>query len=97
MRQAVHSPKTLLEGQAAFKRTHHQLRPRFPVRAVLDHALQMADDPPCPVECDGVGRRVEARREEGLDAVRERVHANRGCGAAAAWASSRDRRWLAWE
>ena len=97
MRQAVHGPKTLLESQAAFERAHHQLRSRFPVRTVLDGTLQMTDDPPCPVERDGVGRRVEARREEGLDAVRECVDANRGCGAAAAWASSRDRRWLAWE
>ena len=43
-----------------------------------DRALDVAPDAAGAVERDRLGRRIDARRQEGLDAMRERVEAGRG-------------------
>src|SRR3954452_14942923 len=74
VREAVHGAKALLERQASFESAHHQLRAGLAIGTVRNRSFEMAHDPASPVERDRLGRWVEARREKGLDAMRELIH-----------------------
>src|SRR4051812_46592478 len=77
VREAVHGAKPLLERQAAFESAHHQLRAGLAICPLRNRPFEVAHDAASTVQRDRLGRRVEARREEGLDAVRERIHPGR--------------------
>src|SRR5947207_5758959 len=79
MAQGVHCPKSLLEGQAAFQSTHHHLRTRIEVPAIGCRVADAAPDTARAVEADSLRRRIDARREERLDAMRQRIEPSR-CG-----------------
>ena len=78
MREAMYGAKPLLERQAAFESAHHQLRASLAIGPVRNCSFEMAHDPASTVQRDRLGRRVEARREEGLDAMRKGIHPCRG-------------------
>src|SRR4051812_5774455 len=77
VREAVHGTKPLLERQATFESAHHQLRAGLAIGTVRNCSFEMAHDPASTIERDRLGWWVEARREKGLDAMRERIHPRR--------------------
>ena len=78
MREGMDGAQALLEGEAAFQRRHHHLVPRVAVGSVGDGLLDVVDRALQPVQRDRFRRRVVARAEIGLDAVRDGIHAGRG-------------------
>ena len=77
MRHGVNGAQPLLKAEAALQRRHDHLRPRNEVAAIGKSLWQPAYRPSQPVEGDGIGRRVEARAQEGFDAMADRIHARR--------------------
>ena len=75
--ERMHRAEPLLERQPALERAHHHLGPRREVAAVGTSPFEVAPDPPGAVERDRLGRRIVARRQERLDAVRQRVEPGR--------------------
>src|SRR5690606_19747537 len=76
--ERVNGAQTLLEGEAAFDRAHHHGFACSSVCPVRAGSLDVAPDTAGTVQRNGFSRRVEARREQRLDAVREGVEAGRG-------------------
>ena len=78
VRQRVDGAQALLEGEAALERGHHHFLTGPAVCAVRHRPL----DPACrsrqAVQGDRLGGRIEARREVGLDAMGDRIHAGGG-------------------
>jgi len=78
MRHRVHRAQPLLERQPALQRGHHHVPARLPVGAVRDRRTDPAGGAARTVQRDGVGRHVVARRQEGFDAMRQRIHPGGG-------------------
>ncbi|MDR6357779.1 hypothetical protein Q3H58_004450 [Pseudomonas psychrotolerans] len=77
--QAVHAAEPLLEGQRALQRGAEHLGPRLDIARLVESQFQIAPGTPQAIQGDAFGRRIEAGSQEGLDAMRHRVHA-RGRG-----------------
>jgi hypothetical protein len=76
--EGVDRTQALLEGQAALQGRHHHLLAGIAVAAIPDRALDGADRTGEAIKGDRLGRRVVARREIGLHAMGDRIHAGGG-------------------
>ena len=73
----MHRAQPLLEGGRAHRGRDQHMRPRGHVRAIRIGRRQPVMYQPQPFQRDAIRHRMEARRAECLDAMRQRIHAGR--------------------